>query len=43
MRQAKMKKKVAETLDDFAPWAIAGLSTLGLLSAALFGLRYTPW
>ena len=28
MRQAKLRKKVAETLDDFFPWAIASLSTL---------------
>lgn len=43
MKQTKMKKSVAETLDDFRPFAIAGLSTLGLLAVALVGVRYTPW
>lgn len=43
MRQTKMKKAVAETLDDFPPYAIAGLSALGVLVAALLGVRYTPW
>ena len=44
MKQAKLKKTVAETLDDFGPYCLAGLSTLGLLAAiSLSGLRYTPW
>ncbi|WP_435015409.1 vWA domain-containing protein [Tundrisphaera sp. TA3] len=44
MKQAKLKKTVAETLDDFGPYALAGLATLGLMAAtSLFGLRYTPW
>jgi len=43
MKQTRLKKTVAETLDDFGPYCIAGLSTLGTLAAALLGLRYTPW
>ena len=43
MKQAKLKKTVAETLDNFPPFAIAGLSALSVLGAALVGLRYTPW
>ncbi len=43
MKQARMKKTMAETQDDFAPYCIAGLATLGTLLAAGLGLRYTPW
>jgi Ca-activated chloride channel homolog len=43
MRETKMEKTVTETLDDFEPFCVAGLSLLGVLSLALFGLRYTPW
>jgi Ca-activated chloride channel homolog len=43
MRQTRLKKTMAETLDDFGPYCIAGLSTLGALAASLLGLRYTPW
>jgi Ca-activated chloride channel homolog len=43
MKQTKLKKTMAETIDDFGPYCIAGLSTLGVLSATLLGLRYTPW
>ena len=43
MKQTKMKKTIAETQDDFGPYCVAGLSTLGLLAAASLGLRYTPW
>lgn len=43
MKQARMKKTIAETQDDFEPYCIAGLSTLGLLVAAGLGLRATPW
>ncbi|MGE3818318.1 MAG: aerotolerance regulator BatA, partial [Isosphaeraceae bacterium] len=43
MSQTKLEKTVAETLDDFGPYCVAGLSSLGALALALFGLRYTPW
>lgn len=43
MKQTKLKKTVAETQDNFGPSCLAGLSTLGLLAAALLGVRYTPW
>lgn len=43
MKQARVEKTIGETLDDFVPWAIAGLSLIGVAVMALFGLRYTPW
>lgn len=43
MKQSKLKKTMAETIDDFGPYCLAGLSTLGLLAASMLGLRYTPW
>lgn len=43
MSKARLEKTAAETMDHFGPFAVAGLSALGLCGAALFGLRYTPW
>ena len=43
MRVAKMKRTYAEVLDWFTPFAIAGLSFLGLSLISILGLRYTPW
>jgi Ca-activated chloride channel homolog len=43
MRQAKVEKTIAEPMDNFGWYAIAGLVLVGLALAALFGLRYTPW
>lgn len=43
LQRAEMEKTGAETMDDFAPYCMAGLSVLGLGTLALFGLRYTPW
>jgi Ca-activated chloride channel family protein len=43
MQQTKMEKTIAETLDDFPDWCVAGLVVLGLALLVLFGLRYTPW
>jgi len=43
MRQAKVEKTIAEPMDFFGPYVIAGLVLLGLALSALFGLRYTPW
>jgi Ca-activated chloride channel family protein len=43
MQQTKVEKVVGDLQDDFVPWCALGLSLLGLLTAMLFGLRYTPW
>lgn len=43
MQQTKLEKVSAETLDDFEPWCLLGLSLLALASMTAFGLRYTPW
>jgi Ca-activated chloride channel family protein len=43
MRQAKLEKTVADTMDNFEPFCLAGLIVLGLGTLALFGVRYTPW
>jgi Ca-activated chloride channel homolog len=43
MRETRLEKTASETLDDFGPFCVAGLSVLGLSCLALFGLRYTPW
>lgn len=43
MSQTKLEKTIAETLDDFGPYCVAGLSCLGATALALLGLRYTPW
>ena len=43
MRRTHLEKTAAETMDDFAPSCIAGLSLLGLCGVALFGVRYNPW
>jgi Ca-activated chloride channel family protein len=43
MRQAPLEKKIADTLDFFQPFCVAGLALLGLATLTSFGLRYTPW
>ena len=43
MKQTKLKKTVAETQDNFGPYCLAGLSTLGLFTLTLLGMRYSPW
>lgn len=43
MRETRVEKTVAETLDDFGPYCAAGLSVLGVSLLSMFGLRYTPW
>ena len=43
MRETKMEKTAAETLDNFFPWCLAGLTFLGMTTVSLFGFRYTPW
>ncbi len=43
MEVAEMKRTYAEVLDWFQPFAIAGLSLIGISLISLLGLRYTPW
>jgi Ca-activated chloride channel family protein len=43
MKQAPLEKKIADTLDFFQPFCVAGLALLGLATLTSFGLRYTPW
>jgi Ca-activated chloride channel homolog len=43
MKQAPIEKRLADTLDDFSPYCLAGLCLLGLSGLTAFGLRYTPW
>jgi Ca-activated chloride channel family protein len=43
MQQTKLEKTVAESLDFFTPFCLAGLAVLGLGTLSLLGLRYTPW
>jgi Ca-activated chloride channel family protein len=43
MNLAKLEKTAPETMDHFGPWCLMGISLLGMLGGALFGVRYTPW
>src|SRR5262249_48255005 len=43
MKQAPLEKKIADTLDFFQPFCVAGLALLGLATLTSFGLRYTAW
>jgi len=43
MQRSRMEKTRAEATDDFLPWSLAGLATLGLALLAAFGLRPNPW
>lgn len=43
MQVAELKKTYAEVLDWFMPFALTGLSLIGLTLCHLLGLRYTPW
>jgi Ca-activated chloride channel family protein len=43
MKQTRLEKTIGETLDNFWPWCVVGLSLLGVGVTALFGVRYTPW
>jgi Ca-activated chloride channel family protein len=43
MEVAKLTRTYAEVLDWFGPFAIAGLSFIGLSLISLLGMRYTPW
>lgn len=43
MKQTRLEKSIADTLDDFFPYCIVGLVLLGLAVFGLYGWRYTPW
>jgi Ca-activated chloride channel family protein len=43
MEVAELTRTYAEVLDWFFPFAIAGLSFIGMSLLSLLGLRYTPW
>lgn len=43
MEVAELKRTYAEVLDWFFPFAVAGLSFIGMTLLSLLGLRYTPW
>jgi Ca-activated chloride channel family protein len=43
MTKAKIEQGTAEMVDWFLPFAIAGLSVLGLWLLVQLGWRYTPW
>jgi Ca-activated chloride channel homolog len=43
MQQTRIERTLPEPQDDFVPYCIVGLSIVGLATAGLFGLRYTPW
>ena len=43
MEVAELKRTYAEVLDWFFPFAIGGMSFIGLALMYLLGLRYTPW
>lgn len=43
MQETRMEQIAAETIDNFRPFCVSGLSLLGVCLACLFGVRYTPW
>jgi Ca-activated chloride channel family protein len=43
MKPARMEKALAEAMDHFRPWCVAGLSLLAAMGLAAFGLRAVPW
>ena len=43
MQETRLEKTAAETMDDFFPFCVAGLSLLGTCVLTGFGLRFTPW
>lgn len=43
MKQARLSPTIAETVDYYEPFALAGAVLLAVGTLALLGLRYTPW
>jgi hypothetical protein len=43
MKPARLKPATSEPADFFQPFALAGLTLLGVQIAGLLGLRFTPW
>lgn len=43
MQQAEMERTAADAVDYYQPFAIVGLSLVGLSLVCSLGLRYTPW
>ncbi|MBX9583208.1 MAG: VWA domain-containing protein [Gemmataceae bacterium] len=43
LKQAKITPTIAETVDYYEPFALAGAVLLLAGTLALYGLRYTPW
>lgn len=43
MKPARLKPSAAEPADLFWPFALGGLSLLGLQMVSVLGIRYTPW
>jgi Ca-activated chloride channel homolog len=43
MKQARVEKTIAEPMDNYRPFALAGAVVLGLANLCLFGVRYAPW
>jgi Ca-activated chloride channel family protein len=43
LKQARITPTIAETVDYYEPFALAGAALLLAGTLALYGLRYTPW
>ncbi|MGK0187115.1 MAG: Ca-activated chloride channel family protein [Verrucomicrobiales bacterium] len=43
MQDTKLEKISSESMDHFTPYAIIGVTLLGMNVLTLFGLRFTPW
>jgi Ca-activated chloride channel family protein len=43
MNPVRVRPTHPEPIDQFLPWAVAGLALLGAHALCLLGLRYTPW
>ena len=43
MKQTRLEKAAADTMDWLLPFCVTGLILLGTYLLTLFGIRYTPW
>lgn len=43
LKQARMEKSIAEPMDNYRPFCIAGMVLVLCASVFQYGLRYTPW